>query len=73
MAEEKMKLKVRLAMLGKSQVELIPKINELLPNFKTNQCDLSRAFSDAGTTPKSEAIREAADKVLSAWENEKEV
>lgn len=71
MSKEKQQLKIRLALLGKKQCEMIPKIQEKLPEYSISQCDVANAFGGQFNTEKLEAIRLAADEVLNEWEAER--
>lgn len=64
----KLNYKARLAMLGKRQAELIPELRERLELYTISAEDVSRALNNIATYPKHEAIRSAADVILSEWE-----
>lgn len=73
-------IKKRILDLQLRSIDLIKAINERKLPYKSsqdgtlhvNQGEMSTALSDLGTTPKFKAILEAADKILSEMEDERE-
>lgn len=66
-------IKIRLAKIGKRQVDLVDEINRRKYTHKGNvltvfQADMSNLVNDRYIKPKSEAIYKAADEVLTDWE-----
>ncbi|MCM1523434.1 MAG: hypothetical protein NC120_03145 [Ruminococcus sp.] len=60
------KIKVRLAELGRKQVELIPELAKR--GIKVNSTELSQALSGTNRQPKMQAILSAANEIISEWE-----
>lgn len=62
------KIKVRLAELGKKQVDLIPELEKR--GLKANPTELSYAIRGITQSPKSGKILSAANEIVSEWERE---
>lgn len=60
------KIKVRLAELGKKQVELIPELAKR--GLKVNPTELSNAILGRIQQPKTDKILSAANEIVSEWE-----
>lgn len=63
------KIKVRLAELGKKQVDLIPELAKM--GLKVNPAELSLAILGRSQQPKTEKILSAANEIVSTWEQAK--
>lgn len=63
------KIKVRLAELGRKQVELIPELAK--QGLSVNPTELSLAILGRSQQPKAEKILSVANEIISAWENER--
>lgn len=61
------KIKVRLAELGKKQVDLIPKLAKR--GLKVNPTELSFAILGRKQQPKTDKILSATNEIVSEWEN----
>lgn len=62
------KIKVRLAELGKKQVDLIPELAKR--GLKVNPTELSLAILGRKQQPKTDKILSIANEIVSAWEKE---
>lgn len=60
------RIKVRLAELGKKQVDLMPELAKR--GIKVNPTELSRAIGGTNQQPKMQTILSAANEILSEWE-----
>ena len=60
------KIKVRLAELGKKQVDLIPELAKR--GLKVNPTELSNAILGRIQQPKTDKILSAANEIVSEWE-----
>lgn len=65
------KIKVRLAELGRKQVELIPELAKR--GLSVNPTELSLAILGRSQQPKAEKILSAANEIVSEWEKEKNI
>ena len=63
------KIKVRLAELGRKQVELIPELAKR--GLRVNPTELSCAVRGICQSPKSMKILSAANEIVSEWESER--
>lgn len=63
------KIKVRLAELGKKQVDLIPELAKR--GLKVNPTELSLAILGRKQQPKTDKILSVANEIVSEWEKEK--
>lgn len=63
------KIKVRLAELGRNQVELIPELAKR--GLRVNPTELSYAVRGISQSPKSTKILSAANEIVSEWESER--
>lgn len=63
------KIKVRLAELGRTQVDLIPELAKR--GVKVSPTELSYAVRGISQTPKSGKILSAANEIVSEWEKNK--
>ncbi|MCI5903520.1 MAG: hypothetical protein MRZ61_00060 [Oscillospiraceae bacterium] len=62
------RIKVRLAELGRKQVELIPALEKR--QIKTNPSELSNTLKGVLQSPKAEKILSAANEIVTEWEQE---
>ena len=62
------RIKVRLAELGRKQVELIPDLEKR--QITTNAADLSNTLKGVLQSPKAEKILSAANEIVTEWEQE---
>lgn len=65
------KIKVRLAELGKKQLDLIPELAKR--GLKVNPTELSLAILGRSQQPKTEKILSAANEIVSEWEKVKKI
>lgn len=63
-------IKVKLAELGKKQVDLLPVLNEKY-HLKVSKPTLSEALSGTGQQPKHEKIVSAVNEIVLFWQQEK--
>lgn len=63
------KIKVRLAELGKKQVDLIPELAKR--GLKVNPTELSLAILGRKQQPKTDKILSIANEIVSEWERER--
>ncbi len=62
------KIKVRLAELGKKQVDLIPELEK--KGLKVSPTELSLAILGRSQQPKMAKVLSAANEIISVWERE---
>lgn len=63
------KIKVRLAELGKKQVDLIPELEK--KGLKVSPTELSLAILGRNQQPKMAKVLSAANEIISDWEQER--
>lgn len=67
----KYSIKVRLTILNRKQLDLIPIIEEK-EGLTVAPAELSRAITGKGNYPKMQRIRKAAEEIVEQWEREAE-